>query len=249
MTTTRKGRHELESVQILGVPIHRVDMDQALTMVESFIVSGKPHLVFTADATSIVMAGDDAHFMHLIRNADLVTPDGAGVSWAVRRKGLVPTKVSGVDLLDRICALSADKGYRLFFLGAAAGVAELAAEKLRLKHPGCNIVGTRHGYFPSESDEVVAREVSEFKPDVLFVAMGMPRQELFIRATEKIIGAKVSIGVGGSFDVYSGKIKRAPKWMQRACLEWLWRLTHDFSKIGKVKALPKFAWRVLRDRS
>jgi len=154
-----------------------------------------------------------------------------------------------VDIVDRVCALSADKGYRLFFLGAESGVAELAAEKLRLKHPGCNIVGTRHGYFPAESDQVVAKEIAATRPDILFVGLGMPRQERFIDATKQIINAKVSVGIGGSFDVFSGKTKRAPSLIQKLRFEWLWRLMLNPSKISKVKNLPKFVLLVLKDRS
>jgi N-acetylglucosaminyldiphosphoundecaprenol N-acetyl-beta-D-mannosaminyltransferase len=149
-------------------------------------------------------------------------------------------------LVDRICGMSADRGYRIYFLGAAPGVAETAAEKLRLKHPGCNIVGARHGYFPADSDGIVAAEISLTKPDFLFVAMGIPRQEKFIRATESIINAPVAMGVGGSFDVFSGRVKRAPLIFQKLHLEWLWRLMLNPRKISKAKNLPIFAWMVLR---
>ncbi|MDR3688476.1 MAG: WecB/TagA/CpsF family glycosyltransferase [Fimbriimonas sp.] len=248
MATTRFGAGRKDSLQILGVPIDRVTMAEALSSIEAFVWSGKPHLVITADANAILIARGDPEFRALITNAGLVTPDGTGVVWAARRMGQpLPERVSGVDLLDRVCALSADKGYRLFFLGGQVGVAELAAEKLRLKHPGCNIVGTRHGFFPAESDEVVAREVAESKPDILFVGLGMPRQEKFIAATTEIVGAKVSVGVGGSFDVFSGKTKRAPNVFQRLQMEWLWRLMLDPSKMKKVKRLPKFIYLVWRD--
>jgi N-acetylglucosaminyldiphosphoundecaprenol N-acetyl-beta-D-mannosaminyltransferase len=153
-----------------------------------------------------------------------------------------------VNLVGEICALSADKGYRVYLLGAAPGVAELAAERLRLRYPGCNIVGARHGFFPEDSDDVVAREVAATKPDVLLVAMGMPAQERFITRTRGIIGAPVAIGVGGSFDVFSGKTKRAPRWVQRLRLEWLWRVILNPRKMSKVKSLPKFVLAVLRDR-
>jgi len=249
MATTETGAATRDCIRILGVPIDRISMDDSLARLESFIASGKPHLVVTADATSIVIANSNPKFLDLVQSAELVTPDGNGVLWAAKRAGThLSERVSGVDILDRVCGLSADKGYRLFFLGAGTGIAESAAEKLRLKHPGCNIVGTRHGYFPAESDEVVAREIAALKPDVLFVAMGMPRQEQFIRATQQIIGAKVAMGVGGSFDVFSGKTKRAPFIFQRMKLEWLWRLILNPSKISKVKMLPKFVLLVFRER-
>lgn len=224
-------------------------MEQALGAIEGFIASRTPQMVVTADSSGLVIAQSDPEFMAILQSADLVTPDSVGVLWAMRRRGhAVPGRVSGVDLVGRISQLSADKGYRIYLLGAAHGVAEMAAEKLRLLYPGCRIVGTRHGYFPPDSDEIVANEVAQAKPDVLFVAMGIPRQEKFIAATRDIIQAPVAIGVGGSLDVFSGKAKRAPKIIQRLSLEWLWRTLLNPKKLKKAKTLPKFAWLVLRER-
>lgn len=223
-------------------------MTETLAEIERFVKEGGPHLVVTADAAGIVQSSEDPELRAIYAQADLVTPDSVGVLWAAKRQGeALPERVSGVDLVDRICDLSARKGYRLFFLGAAPGVAELAAEKLRLKHPGCNIVGTRNGFFPADSDTLVAQEVAESKPDFLFVAMGIPRQEKFIMATRDIIGASVSMGVGGSFDVFSGKAKRAPKLLQKIKLEWLWRLMLNPKKIAKARNLPRFVRMVLKE--
>jgi len=250
MATTKMGAKQRSQVEILGVGIDQVTMKDTLNQIEAFIQEGGPHLIVTADAVGLVIANENEDFKSVVKNASLVTPDGSGVLWAAKKVGSTfRAKVSGVDIVDRVCALSADKGTRIFFLGAEPGIAELAAEKLRLKHPGCNIVGTRHGYFPSESDEIVAKEIGETKPDVLFVAMGMPRQELFYLNTQHITGAKVGIGVGGSLDVYSGKTKRAPKIVQALRMEWLWRLALNPTKIAKVKLLPKFALMVLRGKN
>lgn len=238
-----------DQVDILGMPVDRLGMDQTLSLLEEFVQSKQPHLVVTADAAGIVQAQSDPEWNAIFKSADLKTPDSIGVIWAANKAGKpITERVSGVDLVDRICGLSADKGYRIYFLGAAPGVAELAAEKMRLKHPGCNIVGARHGYFPAESDAVVAQEVAETRPDFLFVAMGIPRQEKFIRATQSIIQASVAMGVGGSFDVFSGKAKRAPKVFQAIHIEWLWRLILNPKKIAKAKNLPRFAWMVLRSK-
>jgi N-acetylglucosaminyldiphosphoundecaprenol N-acetyl-beta-D-mannosaminyltransferase len=149
--------------------------------------------------------------------------------------------------VDRVCALSASKQYRIFFLGAEPGIAELAADRMRQKYPGCEIVGARHGYFKPAQDEEIAKEIGALAPDFLFVAMGIPRQEKFIRERGHLTGAKVGMGVGGSFDVFSGKVRRAPAVMQRLRLEWLWRVASNPRKIGKVMMLPKFAWAVLRE--
>jgi len=244
---TKLAQAHRDRITILGAPIDRVTMAGTLDRLESFVKEGGPHIVVTADASGLVQAQSDSEHLAIIHGADLVTPDSVGIMWAARRAGQpLPERVSGVDLVDRVCALSANKGYRLFFLGSAPGVAELAAEKLRLRHPGCNIVGTRHGYFPADSDDLVAREVAEFKPDFLFVAMGIPRQEKFIRATVEIIRAPVAIGVGGSLDVFSGRTKRAPRLLQKLHLEWAWRLLLNPKKIAKVKSLPRFVLLVLR---
>jgi N-acetylglucosaminyldiphosphoundecaprenol N-acetyl-beta-D-mannosaminyltransferase len=236
-----------DTVSILGIPVDRVTMDQAMDRIEGFIASGKPHFVVTADSSGLYGQIKDESFRAALERADLITPDSFGVVWAAKRLGKpVAGRVSGVELVDRLCARSAEKGYRIFILGAAPGVAEMAAERLRLRYPGCNIVGTRHGFFPAEDDRIVAEEVAMAKPDVLFVAMGIPRQEIFIVSTMDIIRAKVAIGVGGSFDVFSGKTKRAPVIVQRMNLEWLWRLVMNPRKFSKAATLPRFAWRVIR---
>ena len=238
-----------DKVEILGLPVDRLTMAQTLSLLEEFVASKAPHLVVTADAAGIVQAQSDSDWNSIFRSADLATPDSIGVIWAAKKRGRpIAERVSGVDLVERICALSADKGYRIYFLGAEPGVAERAAEKMRLKYPGCNIVGARHGYFPAESDEIVAQEVAEAQPDFLFVAMGIPRQDKFIRSTQEIIRAPVAMGVGGSFDVFSGKAKRAPKLFQSLHVEWLWRLLLNPKKIAKAKNLPKFVWMVLRSK-
>lgn len=222
-------------------------MDAALARIDDFIASGQPHFVVTADSSGLYAQLRDEAFREVFAKADLVTPDSFGVVWAAKRLGKpVAGRVSGVELVDRLCARSAEKGYRIFILGAGPGVAEMAAERLRLRYPGCNIVGTRHGFFPAEDDRIVAEEVAQWKPDILFVAMGIPRQEKFIVATMDVIRANVAIGVGGSFDVFSGKTRRAPKLIQRMNLEWLWRLAMNPRKFSKAATLPRFAWLVLR---
>lgn len=240
---------ERERVDILGFPIDRVTMAEAMTRLEAFLSAEGPNIVVTADASGLVAAQSDPEYAAIIREASLVTPDSIGVLWAAnRRKRPLTERVSGVDLVAKLCALSADKGYRIFLLGAAPGVAELAGERLKLQYPGCNIVGTRNGFFPAESDEIVAAEVAATRPDILFVAMGIPRQEKFIKKTQGLIGAKIAMGVGGSLDVHSGIVKRAPQIIQKLRLEWLWRLILNPKKIGKVKALPIFFIQVLRSK-
>lgn len=207
-------------------------------------------MVITADSSGIVEAHRDPEFFEIFQSADLVTADSEGVLWAAKRMGTpLRERVSGVDIFANLCRLSAEKGYKVFLIGASPGVAEIAAERCRLLYPGCNIVGSRHGFFPPESDEVVAQEIAVTKPDILFVAMGMPRQEKFIQRTRDIICAPVAIGVGGTLDVFSGRIKRAPRFIQSLKMEWLYRLFQNPKKFAKVKNLPIFVRMILRSRA
>lgn len=239
----------IPTAPVLGLPISLMPMDLTLIQIQKWVLERSPRLIITVDATALVLAKDRPNFRKILENADLRTADGVGIVWALRRGGHQnAAKVSGVDLVQRLTAISAERGLRLYFLGAEPGVTERAAERLRLQYPGCNIVGTHHGYFPAESDTVVAAEIAATRPDVLFVAMGMPRQEEFILSTQSIIQAPVAMGVGGSFDVFSGKTKRAPRLVQAMHLEWLWRLILNPTKIAKVKLLPVFVGMVLREK-
>ncbi len=224
-------------------------MDETIGEIEKMILSGEPHLVATADASGIVIAQSDPELMAIYQGCALATPDSYGVVWALRKKGVHVDRVSGVDVADRLCELSARKGYTIYLLGSEPGVADAAAERMRLKYPGCQIIGTHHGYFPATDDEFIAQEVAPSNPDILLVAMGIPRQEKFILKTMPIIRARVAIGVGGSLDVFSGRAKRAPVIVQKLKLEWLWRTISNPKKISKAKTLPQFAKLVLLDKS
>lgn len=235
-----------ERMPILDVPIDPVTMPGALAQIEAFIASGQPHHVFTADASGIMRAQDDAAFMGLVKQADLVTPDGAGVILAGKLRGAaLPERVSGVDLVEKISALAAEKQYRVYFFGAAEGIAAVAADTLAARYPGLPIAGVRNGFFTAEEEEHIVAEIAKAKPDVLFVALGIPKQEQFIRRHFRDLGVPVMIGIGGSFDVISGRLRRAPRWMQKAGLEWLFRFAQEPSRLPRFASLPRFivaAW-------
>ncbi|HZT43155.1 MAG TPA: WecB/TagA/CpsF family glycosyltransferase [Chthonomonadaceae bacterium] len=238
----------LPSLSLLGAPIHNVDMETALEILEGFIQEGGPHHVVTADSSMLVMAQEDAALRAIIGLAELVTPDSTGILWAARRHGSpLRERVSGVEIVERLCARSATHGYRLFFLGAAPGVAEQAADRMCARYPGAQIAGARHGYFSEAETPALLEEIRSCHPDVLCVAMGIPRQEKWIAAHREALGVPVMIGVGGTFDVLSGRTRRAPRWMQRLSLEWLWRVLSNPRKIGKVMLLPRFVLLTLRD--
>lgn len=239
----------LECVPLHGVRVHRVTMQQTLETLDRFIRAGGPHHVVTLDASMCVMARDDAELRAIVGGAELSTPDSAGVLWACRKLGRpLAQRVSGVEIVEQLCRLSPDKGYRLFFFGAAPGVAEDAAGRMQERYPGCNVVGTRDGFFKPEEEPAIVEQIRAAKPDVLCVALGIPKQEKWIARHRAELGVPVLIGVGGTFDVHSGRVKRAPRWMQRLNLEWLYRLAKNPRKIGKVMTLPKFVLMTLRTR-
>ena len=239
----------IPSVRILDIPVNDVTMESTLGVIDGFIKSGKPHHVVTADASMLVMAQQDPDLNRIIGKAELVTPDSVGILWAAKRKGTVlKERVSGVDIVDNLCRLSAEKGYRIFFFGAAPGVADQAAEKMRAKYPGTQIVGTRNGFYTEADLDSIAEMIRESQADVVAVAMGIPRQEKWIDANRDRLGASMLIGVGGTLDVLSGNVRRAPVIMQKLALEWLWRLVSNPKKISKVMLLPRFVRLVLRTK-
>jgi N-acetylglucosaminyldiphosphoundecaprenol N-acetyl-beta-D-mannosaminyltransferase len=240
----------MASINILDVRVDKVDMMGALCVVDSFIQKGGFHHIITLNAEIIYQAQFNQHLKELINSADLVTPDGAGIVWAAGYLGEpVPERVTGIDLMLEICKQARHNGWRIFLLGGTPGVADEAADKLREKYANINIVGTHHGYFKEEEKAHVLEIVRQAEPDIIFVALGAPRQEFWIRAHQESLPVKVAVGVGGSFDVVSGRVKRAPVWMQKLKLEWLARLIKEPWRFKRMLSLPKFVLMVIRSKS
>ncbi len=241
-----------ERVELLGVPVDPLSMAEAIQRIDEFIRSGKPHHIVTADASGIMRAVETPEFLDIVRRADLVTADGAGVLLATKLCGQrMPERVSGCDLVEQICALAATKGYPVYLFGAAEDIARQAADKLVSRHPGLLIAGTRNGFFSAEEEPQIVQEIAASGARVIFVALGIPRQELFIRQYFDALQVPVLIGVGGSFDVISGNLKRAPRWMQLTGIEWLYRLAQEPKRLPRMMALPRFivaVWKARQSR-
>jgi len=238
-----------ERLPLLDLCVDCVSMDRTLAILADFIADRRPHRVITLDSSMCVIARMDPELRDIVRNADLITPDSTGILWAARRLARpLPERVSGVEIVERLAEMSAERGWRLFFLGAEPGVAEEAARRMQKRNVGCVIAGTHHGYFTPEEEPAVLARVREARPDVLCVGLGIPRQEKWIARHWQELGVPVMIGVGGTFDVLSGRVPRAPEWMRRSGLEWAYRLFRNPRKIRKVMTLPRFAAMVLRGR-
>lgn len=237
-------------VTVLGVAIDPVDPVGALTRIaEAIEPTPRFFHVLTADTLAIMRASRDRNFAGMLRRADLVVPDGSGLVWAADFLGMpLPGRVPGIGLVESLCREAAVRKWRVFFLGAAPGRAEKAAAILAERYPGLTPVGIHHGHVAegSEAEDCALRGIIAAAPHLVFVAMGVPRQEAVIGRL-RIMGLQaVAIGVGGSFDVISGSIPRAPVWMQRFALEWLFRLYKEPRRFMRMLAIPEFVLAVLR---
>ncbi len=237
----------LEPIKILGVPVHPLTMQQSVDELEERLLAGKQTFVVTANAEIIMMCQQDAEYNHIIsREAELVLPDGAGAVWAGRYLGYkVPERVAGFDLYNHLLALSAKKGYKAYFFGGSPNIAEAAKIKSESLYPGVQIVGCHNGYFTAEDEPQIIEAINNSGADMLFVALGAPKQEKWILANRQALKPRIIMGIGGSFDVLAGKMERAPKWMQDASLEWAFRLYKQPSRFMRMLALPKFVLKVI----
>lgn len=235
-------------IPILGVGIHDVTEEEAVGWVERFIQESGPHQVVTVNPEFVIEARRNAAFRRVLNEADLAVPDGVGILWAGRLLGRpFRGRVPGVELVLRLAERAAEQGYRLFLLGAAPGVAEEAAARLRERYPGLTIAGTYAGSpDPAEEEEIGAR-IRAASPHILLVAYGAPRQDLWLKRNLPRLGVAVGIGVGGTLDYISGRVRRAPAWMRRYGLEWLYRLFRQPWRWRRMLSLPAFAALVLAE--
>jgi len=235
------------SLRILGVRVDKVTTEGVLRTMECYIREGRPHQVVTLNPEFVMEAQRNPEFRVTLEEADLALPDGSGLLWASRLlRQPLPERVTGSDALPLIAQMSARRGYRLYLLGAAAGVADRAAAALIRDNPGLQIVGTYAGSpDPVQEDEIIA-QIRAASPDFLFVAYGAPNQDLWIHRNLTRLGVPVCMGIGGTLDFIAGVAVRAPRWMRRIGLEWLHRLLRQPWRWRRMLALPKFTYLVMR---
>ncbi|HKZ70663.1 MAG TPA: WecB/TagA/CpsF family glycosyltransferase [Anaerolineales bacterium] len=235
------------TITLLGVPVHDVTYAETLGLIGQFVESREPHQICTVNPEFVMAAQDDAEFMAILRDADLCVPDGVGLLWAARwNKTPLRERVAGSDLVPLIAAEAASRQWRVFFLGAAAGVAERAAGELKARYPNLIVAGTWAGSPDQKDDEVAVAKIRAASPQILFVAYGAPAQDKWIVRNRVRLNVPVMMGVGGALDFITGAATRAPKWAQSLGLEWLHRLIRQPWRWRRMLALPKFAWAVMR---
>lgn len=233
------------SVTILNVPVHRVTLDQTLDCVDQFMQETGVHQLATVNPEFVMKAWQDPHFLSVLQNADLCPPDGIGLLLAARWYGQpLPERVPGSELVYYLAERAAARGWRLFLLGAAPGVAEEAAAILQTRYPDLLIAGTYAGSPDLAENEAIVRRINDSQADLLYVAYGAPRQDKWIdRNRHTLTTVRVALGVGGALDFITGRSVRAPRWIQRLGLEWLHRLVKEPWRWRRMLALPHFALR------
>ena len=238
-----------ERVNILGVDVDAVTMAEAVDVVRRAMDTRAGVMVATANAEMLMRATHDEELRHILNASALVVPDGAGTVWAARHLGhAMPERVAGYDLAQELLRCAPAEGRCVYFFGSAPGVAEKAKAKAEQLYPGIEIVGVRNGFFSPADNAAIIAEIRAARPDLLLVALGVPKQEKWIAAHLAELGVPVAIGVGGTLDVMAGVMKRAPHWMQRAKLEWLFRGLMQPKRAGRLLALPKFVLKVHASR-
>lgn len=247
-TATIEPRHA--RAQVLGCAIDRVDLEEALTYCEA-VIQGRGFAQHMAiNAAKLVAMQRDATLREGIERCELITADGQPIVWASRLLGdPLPCRVAGIDLMEALLARAADKGYRIYVLGATAKVLETAVERMRREYPTLEVAGYRDGYYDDAEEADVAAAIAAVCPDILFVAMSSPRKEYFLARHGQAIDVPFVMGVGGAIDVYAGLVSRAPVWMQRAGLEWFYRLAQEPRRLLRryVKTNIQFVWLLSRE--
>lgn len=232
--------------EILGVPFDVLTMEGAVEKATHFFEDGGRHIICTPNPEIVMQAQSDEQLMNILKAADLVVPDGIGIVWASKHSPVkISERVAGYDLCQNIMKRMAKTGKSAYFFGGAPGVAAAAAKKMVKEYPGLKVLGTRNGFFNSKDEKEIIAEIKALKPDLLLVGIGAPKQEKWIYENLRFTGAKVAIGVGGSFDVMAGNLKRAPKIYQKLGLEWFHRLICQPTRVKRMMNLPIFVIKVI----
>ncbi len=245
-----------QKMNILGCKVSRVDMTAAVDLVEGFLFRGR-HQVAFVPVSSVMAARKDAGFQALLNKAALALPDGMPLLWASRLLGRpIPGRVAGSDFLLEFSKLAAAKGYSFFLMGGQPGVPEELARALVRLNPKLKVVGTCsppfQQKFPPGVNQDIVRQINQARPDVLWVGLGAPKQERWIQQNLAQLEVKVAVGVGAAFDICSGRFRRAPAWMRRCCLEWLFRFMLEPKRLFRryflegLPFVPLLLWQLVR---
>ena len=237
----------MSKINIRGVSFDNVTMDEAVDICKGFLAGEGAKIIHTPNAEITQLCVEDEAVKKTVNSADLIIPDGAGVVLASKiLKKPLKGKVAGIELCENLCRISGGMNATIFFLGGKPGIAEKAAEKLKEKYPDMLVAGINDGYFKNDSE--VIEKINASGASILFVCLGVPKQEQWMVSHRDDLNIKVMGGFGGSLDVLSGTIERAPKFFIKCNLEWFYRLCKEPKRIGRMMKLPKFVFGSIKDK-
>ena len=231
---------------VLGFGVDLFTFEEALQYVHTCLKENNGMQIVTINPEMISLGNKDKEFAAVLNNADLVIPDGVGVKIALKIKGISQENIPGIEFSKKLIGMCELEGFSIGLIGAKEEVIQKAVQNIRNEHENLNITYIRNGYFDEEQEKIIVEELKAVSPRVLFVALGAPKQELFISKLKPQMPNTVFIGVGGSFDVWSGMVKRAPKIYQTLGLEWLYRTVKEPARFKRIfPALPLFLIQVI----
>lgn len=235
-------------IRILGIPIDNITIEEAGKNTEELIAKSNKtcKMVFAPNVEFIMAAQKDKQYFELLQKSSLSTPDSIGVIMGAKlQKKAFKQRIPGQSYFRKIIELSDKKGYSIYLLGGEPGIPEKTRENLQNIYPNVNIVGLHHGYFDKNEEKEVIEEINKLQPNMLFVALGAPRQEKWIGEHQHELKVDVAAGQGGTYDYEAGKIKRAPEWIQKIGMEWLYRLIKEPQRIKRQIVIPKYLIKIL----
>jgi len=237
---------------LLGVPVDLWPPDEVISRMEESIHSPIPQTLFAVNPEKIMLSRKDQDLSLALKQADFLIPDGIGVIIGLKliygKRMARAGRIAGVALMTSLLDSANRMKKKIFVFGASPEVNESVARIIPRQYPDLVLAGHRHGFMAEYPDEDLVQEINSLSVDILFVGLGSPKQEKWIQKNRNRLKVRICMGVGGSFDVLAGKISRAPRWMQKAGLEWLYRLVREPGRIRRQLALPRFAWALIKEK-
>jgi N-acetylglucosaminyldiphosphoundecaprenol N-acetyl-beta-D-mannosaminyltransferase len=242
--------NEIKRLHVLSAPVDHVTMAGAINYVEALITNNRRgNYVLAVNAEKFMQLQNDLFLKSIFENASLLVPEGVGAIWGIRWIYRLPAeRVPGIELMQNICRLAAEKKYGIFIFGSQEEINRKAVKKLSSLYPGIRIVGRCNGYISDNEMEKLVSDINRSKADILFVALGSPKQEEWIKEHISQLDVKICQGIGGSLDVLTGEMSRAPALFRKLPLEWLYRLIVDPKRIKRQLVIPRFLLKVFTQK-
>lgn len=237
-------------IKFFGIYLDIITLEETLSKISEFIEKKQCVQHVVVNVAKLIYAQTNQNLRDIINSCPLINVDGAGIVLGARFLGIkIPERVTGIDLMQKLIEHSAVKGYRIYFFGAEEEIIKKVVEIYTQQYPDLAVAGYRNGYYSDEDERNIVEDIKNSKADILFVAMGSPKKEIFLNKYAQHLGVSFTMGVGGSFDVVAGKVKRAPMWMQALNSEWIFRLIQEPRRMWKRYFVTNsvFAWMLIEE--